>query len=119
MQTPYAGDTFKQTRRRLEQLVAVRACGLLHGPMTVGKTLLVQHFLKSLPDKRYKPLVLCHSSVSLRDYRDNLGPLLLNYHDNLLLKYREPEHHFVRDYPCVQWVKLRRQNTAAWSATRL
>jgi type II secretory pathway predicted ATPase ExeA len=48
-------------------LVSVRACGLLHGPNGVGKTLLVQHFLKSLPDKRYKPLVLSHSSVTGTD----------------------------------------------------
>jgi len=64
---PYASDPFKETRRRLEQLVAVRACGLLHGPNGVGKTLLVQHFLNSLPDKRYKPLVLSHSSVTGTD----------------------------------------------------
>ena len=67
VEKPYASDTFKQTRRRLEQLVAVRACGLLHGPNGVGKTLLVQHFLQSLPDKRYKPLVLSHSSVTGTD----------------------------------------------------
>ena len=64
---PYASATFSDTRRRLEQLVAVRACGLLHGPNGVGKTLLVQHFLQSLPDKRYKPLVLSHSSVTGTD----------------------------------------------------
>jgi len=67
VQTPYASDPFKQTHHRLEQLVSVRACGLLHGPNGVGKTLLVQHFLKSLPDKRYKPLVLSHSSVTGTD----------------------------------------------------
>jgi len=67
VEKPYASDPFKETRRRLEQLVAVRACGLLHGPNGVGKTLLVQHFLKSLPDKRYKPLVLSHSSVTGTD----------------------------------------------------
>ena len=64
---PYPSDTFEQTRHRLEQLVAVRACGLLHGPNGVGKTLLVQHFLASLPDKRYKSLVLSHSSVTGTD----------------------------------------------------
>ena len=42
VEKPYASDTFKETRRRLEQLVAVRACGLLHGPNGVGKTLLVR-----------------------------------------------------------------------------
>jgi type II secretory pathway predicted ATPase ExeA len=67
VEKPYASDTFNQTRHRLEQLVAVRACGLLHGPNGVGKTLLVQHFLASLPDKRYKTLVLSHSSVTGTD----------------------------------------------------
>jgi type II secretory pathway predicted ATPase ExeA len=67
VQTPYASESFQATRRRLEQLVGVRACGLLHGPNGVGKTLLVQHFLDSLPDKRYKPLVLSHSSVTGTD----------------------------------------------------
>ena len=43
--SPYASEPFQQTHHRLEQLVAVRACGLLHGPNGVGKTLLVQHFL--------------------------------------------------------------------------
>src|SRR6266404_1411322 len=64
---PYASATFSQTRHRLEQLVGVRACGLLYGPNGVGKTLLVQHFLQGLPDKRYKSLVLSHSSVTGTD----------------------------------------------------
>jgi type II secretory pathway predicted ATPase ExeA len=67
VEKPYAAECFQQTRHRLEQLVAVRACGLLHGPNGVGKSLLVQHFLASLPDKRYKPLVLSHSSVTGTD----------------------------------------------------
>lgn len=64
---PYISDTFQETRHRLEQLVAVRACGLLHGPNGVGKSLLIQYFLQSLPDKRYKTLVLSHSSVTGTD----------------------------------------------------
>ncbi len=64
---PYAAQSFQQARHRLEQLVAVRACGLLHGPNGVGKSLLIQHFLSSLPDKRFKPLVVAHSSVTGTD----------------------------------------------------
>jgi type II secretory pathway predicted ATPase ExeA len=64
---PYASASFQQTRHRLEQLVAVRACGLLHGPNGVGKSLLIQHFLAGLPDRRYKPLVVAHSSVTGTD----------------------------------------------------
>jgi len=67
VEKPYASEGFEQTLHRLEQLVAVRACGLLHGPNGVGKTLLVQHFLRLLPDKRYKTLVLSHSSVTGTD----------------------------------------------------
>jgi general secretion pathway protein A len=67
VEKPYASPSFEHTRHRLEQLVAVRAAGLLHGPNGVGKTLLVQHFLRSLPDKRYKPVVLSHSSVTGTD----------------------------------------------------
>ena len=67
VERPYASESFQQTRHRLEQLVAVRACGLLHGPNGVGKSLLVQHFLAALPDKRFKPLVLAHSSVTGTD----------------------------------------------------
>lgn len=64
---PYASPGFSQMRHRLEQLVWVRASGLLHGPNGVGKTLLAQHFLQSLPDKRYKSLVLSHCSVTGTD----------------------------------------------------
>jgi general secretion pathway protein A len=64
---PYASASFSQMRHRLEQLVSVRACGLLYGPNGVGKTLLAQHFLQGLPDKRYKSLVLSHSSVTGTD----------------------------------------------------
>jgi len=67
VEKPYASESFSQTRHRLEQLVAVRACGLVHGPNGVGKTLLVQHFLAGLPDKRYKTLMLSHSSVTGTD----------------------------------------------------
>jgi type II secretory pathway predicted ATPase ExeA len=64
---PYVSESFRQNCHRLEQLVAVRAAGLIHGPNGVGKTLLVHHFLQALSDKRYKTLVLSHSSVSGSD----------------------------------------------------
>ena len=64
---PFASPTFTALTRHLEQLVAVRAGGLLHGPHGVGKTLLVQHFLQSLPEKRFKTFVLSHSSVTGTD----------------------------------------------------
>ena len=90
VEAPYLSDTFQALRHRLEQLVAVRACGLLHGPNGVGKTLLVQHFLGGLPDKRYKTLVVSHSSVTgtdlLRLLCQELGQTArLRRSDNVLL----------------------------------
>lgn len=67
VEKPYAFDPFKETRRRLEPLVAVRACGLHHSPNGVGKTLRVRHFLQGLPDKSYKTLVRSHSSATGTD----------------------------------------------------
>jgi general secretion pathway protein A len=64
---PYESHSFRQFSHQLQQLVAVRACGLVHGPNGVGKTLLVQHFLAALPDKRFKSLLLSHSSVTSTD----------------------------------------------------
>lgn len=87
---PYLSAPFRETCHRLEQLVSVRACGLLHGPNGVGKTLLIQHFLASLPDKRYKTLVLSHSSVTGTDLLRLLGTELgqtvrMRRSDNVLL----------------------------------
>lgn len=67
VQKPYAAPGFQRARQRLEKLVGARACGLLHGPHGVGKTLLVQHFLQALPEKRYRSFVLSHSSVTGSD----------------------------------------------------
>ena len=64
---PFFSSTFTELTRHLEQLVAVRAGGLLHGPHGVGKTLLIQHFLQSLPEKRFKTFVISHSSVTGTD----------------------------------------------------
>lgn len=60
---PFAAPGFTDLTARLEQLVAVRASGVVHGPNGVGKTLSVEHFLGSLPDKRFRPLLLSHASV--------------------------------------------------------
>jgi type II secretory pathway predicted ATPase ExeA len=64
---PYPAENFQRARQRLDRLVSVRASGLLHGRHGVGKTLLIQHFLQGLPDKRYRPFVLSHSSVTGSD----------------------------------------------------
>jgi type II secretory pathway predicted ATPase ExeA len=64
---PFASATFTEVTRHLEQLVAVRACGLVHGRNGIGKSLLVEHFLQSLPEKRFKSVLISHSSVTGSD----------------------------------------------------
>jgi type II secretory pathway predicted ATPase ExeA len=64
---PFASGIFTEVTRHLEQLVAVRACGLVHGPNGVGKSLLVEHFLRSLPEKRFKSFLISHSSLTGTD----------------------------------------------------
>lgn len=64
---PFAAPAFTDLTARLEQLVAVRASGVVHGPNGVGKTLSVEHFLGSLPDKRFKTILISHSSVTGTD----------------------------------------------------
>lgn len=64
---PFAAPGFTDLTARLEQLVAVRASGVVHGPNGVGKTLSVEHFLRSLPDKRFKTILISHSSVTGTD----------------------------------------------------
>jgi type II secretory pathway predicted ATPase ExeA len=86
---PYASERFTQLSRQLEQWVAVRSCGLVHGPHGVGKTLLVQSLLAALPDKRFKTIFLAHSSVTgpdlLRLLCLELGrPIRMRRGDNLI-----------------------------------
>lgn len=64
---PFASPAFTNLTARLEQLVAVRACGIVHGPNGVGKSLAVEHFLYSLPEKRFKTILISHSSLSGSD----------------------------------------------------
>jgi general secretion pathway protein A len=121
--TPYASERFQQTRRRLEQLVGVRACGLLHGPNGVGKTLLVQHFLAALPDKRYKPLVLSHSSVTgtdlLRLLCTELGQTpRMRRSDNILL-IRQGWQQLERLWPIVVLDEAQNLSATALEEVRL
>jgi len=52
-----------QTLRRLRQMLAVRASGLLHGPHGVGKSFLVHHLTQNLSSKEYRVIRLTHSSL--------------------------------------------------------
>lgn len=64
---PFAAPAFLDLTARLEQLVGVRASGVVHGPNGVGKTLSIEHFLRALPDKRFKTILISHSSVTGTD----------------------------------------------------
>jgi type II secretory pathway predicted ATPase ExeA len=123
VEKPYAAAAFQQHCHRLEQLVAVRACGLLHGPNGVGKTLLVQHFLSSLPDKRYKPFVLSHSSVTgtdlLRLLCAELGQAArMRRGDNVLL-IRQGGQHLDRLWPVVVIDEAQNLSATALEEVRL
>jgi type II secretory pathway predicted ATPase ExeA len=120
---PYASGPFREAVHRLEQLVAVRACGLLHGPNGVGKTLLIQHFLASLPDKRYKPLVLSHSSVTgtdlLRLWCRELGQSArMRRSDNVLL-IRQGWQQLDRLWPVVVLDEAQNLSATALEEVRL
>ena len=67
VQAPFAGAAFTTLSTQLEQLAGVRASGVVHGPNGVGKSLCVEHFLRSLPDKRFKTVLISHSSVTGTD----------------------------------------------------
>jgi type II secretory pathway predicted ATPase ExeA len=123
VEKPYASDSFNQTRHRLEQLVAVRACGLLHGPNGVGKTLLVQHFLASLPDKRYKTLVLSHSSVTgtdlLRLLCTELGQTARMRRSDNVLSIRQGWQQLERLWPVVVLDEAQNLSATALEEVRL
>ncbi|HYV31396.1 MAG TPA: AAA family ATPase [Candidatus Binatia bacterium] len=53
----------QQALRRLHQLLAVRASGLVHGPHGVGKSFLLHRFSDELSPKQYRLLRLTHSTL--------------------------------------------------------
>src|SRR5690606_34597558 len=76
--------------RRLHQLVAVRASGLVHGPNGVGKSFLVHRWSESLSPKKYRLVRVSHSTLMGSDLLRQLvalGGKKPNYRrgDNVLL----------------------------------
>ena len=120
---PYASQSFTQFSRQLEQLVAVRACGLVHGPNGVGKTLLVQHFLACLPDKRFKGLVLSHSSVTgsdlLRLLCREVGRTARMRRGDNLLEIRQAWQQWERIWPVVVLDEAQNLSALALEEVRL
>jgi type II secretory pathway predicted ATPase ExeA len=58
-----APDFWQECLRRLHQLVAVCASGVIHGPNGVGKSFLLHFFSQQLSPKHYRILRLSHSSL--------------------------------------------------------
>jgi type II secretory pathway predicted ATPase ExeA len=123
VEKPYASEGFNQTRHRLEQLVAVHACGLVHGPNGVGKTLLVQHFLASLPDKRYRTFLLSHSSVTgtdlLRLLCSELGQTVRMRRSDNVLSIRQGWQQLDRLWPVLVLDEAQNLSATALEEVRL
>jgi type II secretory pathway predicted ATPase ExeA len=85
-----ASPAWPEALRRLQQLVGVRASGLVHGPNGVGKSFLVHRWSQTLSPKQYRLLRLSHSSLMGSDLLRQLVALsgkkpLYRRGDNVLL----------------------------------
>jgi type II secretory pathway predicted ATPase ExeA len=58
-----APPSMQEAARRLHQLVAVRASGIVHGPHGVGKSFLLHHWSQQLSPKQYRLLRLNHATL--------------------------------------------------------
>ena len=67
VQSPIESQAQRKALSQIEQCIAVRACGILHGPNGVGKSQLVKTLVDRLPQKRYRTMVLTHSSLTGTD----------------------------------------------------
>jgi len=74
---------------RLEQCIAVKSSGVLHGPNGVGKSRMVQSLVERLSPKTYRTVVLSYSSLTGTDVirylcRRHGLPVALRRSDNLM-----------------------------------
>lgn len=67
--------SWQEAYRRLDQLLAVRASGVLHGPNGVGKSKLLHHWSARLGEKQYRRLRVSHSSLMGSDLLRHLVKL--------------------------------------------
>ena len=58
-----APAAWQEALRRLQQLIAVRASGLVHGPHGVGKSFLIHRWSEQLSPKQYRLLRVSHSTL--------------------------------------------------------
>jgi type II secretory pathway predicted ATPase ExeA len=61
---PYESPTFHNTLGELEQLLRLRASGVLYGPNGTGKSLLLDALLDRLSDKEFLAVKHAHASVT-------------------------------------------------------
>ena len=66
-ETLYQTDRIKEIRNSLQQLLGVGASGLCIGPHGVGKTVLMEQILSTLPEKLFSVMKLTHSSLTASD----------------------------------------------------
>lgn len=64
---PYRSSGIQKLMGQLQQLLQVRANGVLHGPNGVGKTLLIDLIAESLPEKLFSIIRLSHTSLTGAD----------------------------------------------------
>lgn len=63
----YRSPGLERILGQLQQLLQVRASGVLHGPNGVGKTLLIDLIAESLPEKLFSIIRLSHTSLTGAD----------------------------------------------------
>lgn len=61
---PFQWPAFEQAQRRLLQAIAIKSSGVLTGANGTGKSFLLAHCLKKLPDKHYAVFHLHHTSLT-------------------------------------------------------
>jgi len=70
-----AHPAWQEAYRRLDQLAAVRASGVLHGPNGVGKSTLLHRWSERLSPKQYRVVRMAHGSLAHSDLLRHLVKL--------------------------------------------
>lgn len=120
---PFWTPSLELLRKRLQQLVGVRACGLVHGLNGVGKSVLIQNLLHDLSPKAYRSCVVAHSSLAGSDLLRYLVHLigktpLFRRSDNIVLLQRSWQE-LAPQWPVLVLEEAQNLNTAALEEVRL
>jgi general secretion pathway protein A len=76
VRTPFRWPGFDTAERRLRQAIGIRSSGVLTAANGTGKSYLLSHCLKNLPDKQYTVFNLHHTSLTGSDILRSLCYLL-------------------------------------------